>query len=128
MLPKGRVSYEPVMNFDLFTTCVEMAGAVLPSDRPIDGKNLTSVLEGGKSRHEALFFYFLDNLNAVRMGEWKFHRPHRFWSSSFFYAKKGPMLFNVVEDPYESYNLIDKHPGKARELAAVMDEWEQITS
>ncbi len=124
VIPAGGVSSEMSMNFDLFATAVGLAGSGLPADRPIDGKNIMPMLNGGPSPHKALFFYWLDNLHAVRVGRWKYHRPHRFWSASFFFAKKGPMLFDVEEDPYESYNLIDRHPDKARELEELMREWE----
>ena len=35
------------------------------------------------------------------------------------------MLFNVEEDPRESYNLIEKYPEKAAELEKMMQEWEE---
>ncbi len=124
VIPAGQVSKEMSMNFDLFTTVLEAAGAPIPGDRVIDGKDMLPLLKGGQSRHDALLFYWLDNLHAVRKGRWKYHRQHRFWASSFFFAKRGPMLFDVEGDPHESYNLIDLYPEKARELEVLMNDWE----
>jgi uncharacterized sulfatase len=124
VLPAGEVSDQPAMNIDLFATALALAGAPLPSDRTIDGKGLMPMLKGADSPHNALFFYWLDQLWAVRSGPWKYHRPHRFWASSFFFVKKGPMLFNVEDDPRESYNLIDLYPDMAREMEGIMREWE----
>jgi len=124
VLPEGKVSNQMSMNFDLFTTAVELGGAETPDDRPIDGKNIIPMLQGEAGPHEALFFYWLDNLEAVRAGRWKYHRRHRFWNASFFFARRGPMLFNIDDDPFESYNLIDTYPDKAKELDELMDEWE----
>jgi len=125
VIPAGTESDAPAMNIDLFTTAAKLAGADVPQDRPIDGKDLLPAMAGGPSPHHALYFYWLDNLHAVRAGRWKYHRPHRFWASTFFYAKKGPMLFDVVSDPEESYNLIELYPDKAREMEELMREWEE---
>jgi len=124
MLDQGLVMDAPAMNIDLFTTSVNLAGGRLPSDRVIDGRDMMPLLRGGGPTHEALYYYWLDNLHAVRVGRWKYHRAHRFWTSYFFYAKKGPMLFDIENDPEESYNMIELYPEKAAELEEVMKEWE----
>ncbi len=126
VIPAGRVSDEIAMNFDLFTTALAIAGIKPPGDRPIDGKNILPMLEGEKSPHEALFFYLGRDLQAVRVGKWKYHRPHRFWAAYawYFFISQGPMLFNLETDPDESYDVIDLYPEKARELEQLMADWE----
>ncbi len=124
VISSGQVSDSVAMNIDLFTTALGLAGEPLPDDRPIDGKDIMPLLKGGQSPHQAIFYYWLDNLHAVRSGKWKYHRQHRLWTSSFFFAKKGPMLFDIEADPYESYNLVELYPDKARELEGLMQEWE----
>jgi arginine repressor len=37
---------------------------------------------------------------------------------------QGPFLFNLELDPNESYSLIESMPGKAQELARMLDEFE----
>jgi len=125
VLPEGRVSDEIAINMDLFATAVEAAGGVVPADRPIDGRNLLPLFKGGPSPHEALYFYKMEKLWCIRTREWKYHREHRFWMAGCFHRSRGPMLFNVEEDPRESYNLIEKYPEKAAELEKMMQEWEE---
>jgi arylsulfatase A len=57
-IPAGSVSMEVAATYDIFATAVALAGAALPADRAIDGKDLSGVLfhgEGGP--HECLFHY-----------------------------------------------------------------------
>ncbi len=123
-LPQGVVSDEITINLDLFSTAVEAAGGSLPADRPMDGESLMPIFNRGASPHEALYFYRFEKLWCIRTREWKYHRPHRVWCAGSLHRKRGPMLFNVKEDPEESYNLIEKFPQKAAELEAMMADWE----
>ena len=75
----GRECAEPAMTIDLLPTVAKLAGATLPSDRIIDGKDIWPLLAGeagAKSPHEALYFYWGRELHAVRSGKWKLHLPH----------------------------------------------------
>lgn len=79
-VPAGRVSAEPVMTIDLLPTIAELIGAPLP-ERKIDGGSFRALLLGetkAHPRHEALFFYSGDELQAVRSGRWKLHFPHQY--------------------------------------------------
>ena len=73
-IPAGSVCREPAMNIDFFPTCLALAGLTLPTDRIIDGKDISGLLEGkGKqSPHEALFFFHHNEIEGVRAGEWKY--------------------------------------------------------
>ena len=125
-IPPGQVSDEMAMNIDIFTTALSSAGVKIPKDRAIDGKDLLPLFEGKekKSPHEALFFYQGKELQAVRVGKWKYHRKHYllYYPIGF---KKGPYLFDLEKDPNESYNVIDLYPNVARELELLMKEWEK---
>ena len=49
------------------------------AEHTIDGKNIWPLIAGepdAKSPHEAYFFYYGNQLQAVRMGKWKLHFPH----------------------------------------------------
>jgi arylsulfatase len=77
-VPVGQVSDEPVMEIDLLPTIVDLIGAKLP-ERKIDGLSILPLLKGKagvKSPHEALVFYGGDELQAIRINEWKLHFPH----------------------------------------------------
>lgn len=59
---------------DLLPTFAKLAGAELPTDRVIDGKDMLPVLtDNAESPHEAIFYYRTSKLCAVRSGKWKFH-------------------------------------------------------
>ena len=46
VIPPGTTNPEMGMNFDLFVTCLQLAGVPLPQDRIIDGKDILPVLKG----------------------------------------------------------------------------------
>jgi len=57
-VPAGTISTEVAATYDIFATAVALAGAKLPSDRYIDGKDLSGVLlRGETSPHKCLFHY-----------------------------------------------------------------------
>lgn len=63
----------------MFPTLSALAGIPLPDDRPFDGKDMSEILlnEGGKSKHEFLFFYSTCSgekywsISSVRHGKYK---------------------------------------------------------
>jgi len=73
-IPAGSICREPAMNIDFFPTCLALAGLTLPTDRIIDGKDISGLLEGKikQSPHEALFFFHHNEIEGVRAGEWKY--------------------------------------------------------
>ena len=126
VIPAGTVTDEMSMNFDLFSTALTMAGAQVPDDRAIDGKNILPLLKGeGQTPHQALFFYQGRKLQAVRTGQWKYHRVHQGWAELRSILPKRPMLFDLETDPNESYNVIDLYPKVAQEMEAMMKDWEK---
>jgi arylsulfatase A len=125
-IPPGIVSPEMSMNFDLFPTCLQLAGVPLPTDRIIDGKDIMPVLSGtSPSPHDTLFFYDTRTLVAVRHEQWKYHRRFRTENAGYFPLKQGPFLFDLEADPNESYSMVESKPGVAAELASMLDVWEE---
>lgn len=79
-IPAGNVCREPAMTIDLLPTIANLAGAELPKHK-IDGLDiwpLVSGKEGAKSPHEAYYYYWGRELQAVRSGQWKLHFPHKY--------------------------------------------------
>ena len=73
-IPAGKDNDEIMTAMDLLPTFAKLAGAKIPSDRIIDGKDVFSVLTGQqKSPHEAFFYHRANTLEAVRSGKWKLH-------------------------------------------------------
>ncbi|MGC6414641.1 MAG: sulfatase, partial [Bacteroidia bacterium] len=96
---------------DLFTTFSRLAGVAIPSDREMDGVDLSPVLfHKKKGVRNEVQFYRERELYAYRLGSFKAH----------FITKPGyrnekkyhdpPLLFNVDEDPGEQYNIASTHP------------------
>ena len=74
-IPSGRVSRELCASIDLFPTICGLAGAALPSERPIDGRDIFPLLSSNraKSPHEAIVAMGGPELKVVRSGKWKLH-------------------------------------------------------
>ena len=72
-IPAGRVCPELATTMDLLPTLAKLAGAKVPRDQAIDGKDIWPLLTQPKARSpHKVFCYYLDNqLLAVRSGRWK---------------------------------------------------------
>jgi arylsulfatase A len=126
VIPPETTSCEMSMNFDLFTTCLKLAGVPLPPDRIIDGKDILPVLKGeASSPHVALFYYDTRTLLAVRYQHWKYHRRYRTDNAAFWPLNQGPFLFDLNTDPNESYSLIESQPERAAELSAMLTAFDE---
>uniref|UniRef100_W5LHU7 Steroid sulfatase n=1 Tax=Astyanax mexicanus TaxID=7994 RepID=W5LHU7_ASTMX len=97
-IPAGKVIDEPTSNMDLFPSVLKLAGANIPSDRQIDGRDLMPLLQGRveRSEHEFLFHYCNAHLNAVR---WHPKNSTSVWKAFFFtpnfYPKNGTACFHT---------------------------------
>ena len=117
-IPKGAQSAEPAMTIDLLPTVARLAGAAVPQDRIVDGLDiwpLVSATAGAASPHEVLYFYWGQELHAVRSGRWKLHLPHPYQSLEAAGADGAPgkyvrkeielSLFDLVAAPGETTNV-----------------------
>ncbi len=129
VIPAGLQSSQPVMTIDVLPTLAHLAKALLP-ELPIDGKNAWKLLteSGATSPHDALYFYWNKELQAVRSGPWKLHLPHNYQSLKAEGGKDGKpapyvtrklelSLFHLGNDPAETQNLVEKEP---EQLALLM--------
>ena len=106
-------------SMDLFVTAARLAGATLPADRPIDGVDLGKPLTGtGPSPRQALFYYWDNELRAIRKGRYKAHLI-----TSGAYAQYGerrehtpPLLFDLAADPGERQDVAAAHPDVVADL------------
>jgi arylsulfatase A-like enzyme len=123
------------MTIDLMPTLTRLAGAELPRERKIDGRDIWPLLSGApgaKSPHEALYFYWGDALEAVRSGNWKLHFPHVYRSltgkpgsggkpAGYTEERIDLALYDLSTDPVERTNVAEKHPEVVRRLSALAD-------
>jgi arylsulfatase A-like enzyme len=132
-IPPGSVCREPAMTIDLLPTLARLAGAKLP-DHKIDGLDIWPLLSsqrGARCPHEALFFYWNNDLEAVRSGRWKLHFPHAYNSLEKGGAggKPGKLgkrrielsLYDLEKDPGETTNVATKHPDMVKRLQGLAD-------
>ena len=102
-IDKARVSDDIVHVTDLFTTLIEVAGAEMPTDRPIDGLSQLSWWKGlvEKSAREGFLFYIKTELRAVKWRHWKLHFVFESEPNSGTKQLETPWLFNIKRDPKE---------------------------
>ena len=114
-VPAGRTCSEIATAMDLLPTLAHLAGAEAPGDRTIDGKDIGPLLKGepdAASDYEAFFYYWEDELRAVRSGRWKLHFDQ-------------DLLFDLEADVGETQNLFDTHPQTVKKLQALADACRQ---
>ncbi len=117
-VPAGMVSRELGNVMDLYTTCLALAGAKPPADRPIDGLDLRRVLFGpGPSVRQIQWFYRGSHLMAVRQGPWKLHvATQDAYGPPNPVLHDPPLLYNVDRDPSERFDVAKENPEVVKEL------------
>ena len=99
---------------DLLPTFANLAGAKIPADRVIDGKDIWSTLIGEtKTPHEAFYYHAANKLQAVRSGKWKLHARNG----------KPRELYDLESDVGETTNLIKENPNVVQRLLGYMEEF-----
>lgn len=130
----GAVNREPVMTIDLLPTLAKLIGAETPKDRIIDGRDIWPLITSKKSArtpHDALYFYYGRELQAVRSGKWKLHLPHTYRFIEIpgadgkpgkdTYPKLELSLYDLESDIGETTNLADKHPEVVKQLMVFVE-------
>jgi arylsulfatase A-like enzyme len=134
-IPENSECKEPAMTIDLLPTIAKLIDADLPKHR-IDGKDISALLTGdAKSPHEAYYFYYGNQLQAVRQGKWKLHFPHGYRTmagkpggtggipTNYSQAKIGLSLFDLHSDISESKNVKDKFPKITNRLKSLGEKF-----
>jgi len=132
MLKGNQQSDNAMMTIDLLPTLCHITGVPLP-ETEIDGKDVWDLIAGkedAKNPHEYYAFTTDKNFEAVLSGDgkWKLHLPHGYRTMTDIKGKDGMpgkydyspkielSLFDMVNDPYETTNVIDQHPDIAKKL------------
>jgi len=135
-IPADTKCSTPAMTIDVLPTVAHLIGAELP-DHKIDGKNIWPLLAGepgAESPHEAYYFYYGKELQAVRQGRWKLHFPHGYRTLGgrpggtgglpvrYDQAKIRLALFDLENDIGETTNVKDDHPEIVSRLSSLGDQ------
>lgn len=137
-IPAGKQCDAIAGTIDLLPTLAGLSGAALPA-LPIDGKDIWPLLagdSGAQSPHEAWYYYWHTELQAVRSGEWKLVFPHSYRTlkgqpgrdgdpGSYEQRKSGLELYNLSDDIGEQHNLAERQPEVVERLQELADSMRQ---
>jgi len=103
---------------DLYTTILTLAGAAVPTDRVLDGFDISPALFGtGPSPRKTMFYYRGTKLYAVRKGPYK---AHFFTKPAYGKGEEQkhdpPLLYHLGHDPSEKYDVAKDHPGVIEDI------------
>jgi len=108
---------------DILPTLAALAGGQVPTDRVLDGYDLSATLKRGEPSPRHTLFYYASTgsgvLSAVRRDAYK----------AFFVVpatdappSTSPQLYNLDQDPSEKYDLAKSHPEIVAELRTLADD------
>jgi arylsulfatase A len=132
----GAVSEAAMATIDLLPTIAKLCGAPLPENE-IDGADVWPLIigeKGAESPHKYYPFSTGRKLESVISGDgrWKLHLPHRFRhvvevgtggldARKYSHPEIGLSLFDMKSDPFETQNVIGRHPEVAERLKGWAD-------
>ncbi len=114
-IPAGRECSELITAMDFLPTFAALADGTVPTDRTIDGHDITDILldrPNAASPYEAYCYYLKDKMTSIRSGKWKL----------WFQEKE---LYNLEEDIAETVNLYADHPHIVEKLDRLADRYRQ---
>lgn len=125
-IPAGIETSAVAATIDVLPTIAKIAGGEVPSDRVIDGIDISEIIHGKeKSVDRPYFYYQHDGLQAVRKGKWKLHIPTegsvvKVWEN---YSKpedrvrfQKPALFDLSTDIGEKNDIASANPEVVKEM------------
>ena len=113
-----RLDHTPWYFADFLPTAASVASADIPESISIDGIDISPLFYGKpvpSAENRTLYWEFYERgfHQAARRGPWKFIRPSQTMSSE---------LYNLVIDPSESQNVVDKYPMIVRSFVEFVDK------
>ena len=114
---------------DFLPTFVKLAGGTVPTDRKIDGKDISPLLFGQtkESPHEARYYYHGYKLQAVRVGPWKLavapqSEGRKKGNETVPASLDKPRLYNLDADIGERNDVAAAHPDVVAHLKALVQK------
>ena len=127
-IPAGSVCHQLATTMDFLPTFAYLAGGKPPEDRVIDGKDIRPLLfaeEGATSPYDVFYYYYCEQLHAVRFGPWKLFVPMETPRRHPHHRRRGPsppMLFNLVEDVGCRQDVAQRHPEIVKRLMQLAEK------
>lgn len=130
-IPKGRTSIGVASVLDVLPTVAKLCDVPLPKN-PLDGMDIMPLLTGAKAEFERdpLLYFSTYELQCARLGQWKLHMA-RFNNDAYNPAPPAgrvnlplaqPELYDLRNDPDESYDLAPEHPDVVKQIQARVDK------
>ncbi|MFP6887411.1 MAG: sulfatase, partial [Opitutales bacterium] len=135
-VPAGTTCDKIASTLDVLPTLAALAGAEPPTDRIIDGEDISHLFHGKFEEADpdkAFFYYLRVHLQAVRQGKWKLHLPRdaeQAGTEPFLINRhiapvdrvgfKEPFLVDLDKDLGETTNVAEKHPEVVKRLLALV--------
>jgi arylsulfatase A len=127
-IPAGQVNSNGVATaLDLLPTIAALSGAPLPGNT-LDGVNIWPMLSGQQDAVQRDAFLYIDSvyIQAARVGPWKLHVSRQNtppWvpvpdSGRWNLPLKNPELYNMRNDPEESFNVASENPQVVSDILA----------
>lgn len=118
------VNKELCTMMDWLPTFTYLAGSQIPQGRVIDGKNIWPLLsdyQNAKSPHEVFYYYMMDQLQAVREGEWKLYltpidNKYAEENKNKFYGPRKLKLIDLSKDIKEENDVCEQNPAVVKRL------------
>lgn len=107
----GSVSDEIVHELDLFPTLARIAGGKVPSDRVIDGMDMSEFFLGRKadSGRDGFIVYMGNDIFGVKWRDWKLHFKEQTGWNGVLREYTMPRVYNLINDPQERDNVLFPH-------------------
>jgi arylsulfatase A len=122
-IPAGSICDTPAITMDVYPTCLELAGAEMPTDQPCDGISLAPLLHdpGTPIDRDTLYwhlphYHHSTPAGAIRRGDWKLLE---------FFEDDHRELYNLRSDPGEHTDLASVEPQRAASLQQALAQWRQ---
>ncbi len=107
---KPAVTLELGSTLDLLPTLLALAGIPAPTDRVLDGYDISPVLLGtGPSPRHTMFFYNGGEIYAARKDRYKMHLATSLYSERGLERHDPPWLFDLLRDPSEQNDVAAEH-------------------
>ena len=135
-IPAGAETDAIAATIDLMPTLAKLAGTSAPTDRVIDGVDISAVMHGKRDELDRPYYYYQhDCLRAVRSGKWKLMLAHTEpvrgsiavrWRGHIAPVDAARMpraqLFDLEKDVGETTDVAEKHPEVVARLTRLADE------
>ncbi len=126
-ISSGQTVVDPVSALDWLPTLAAFAGAELPADRVLDGRDISSLLIGGRAPppQDFRFLYYRNtntDLGAYREGPWKIKLAVEGGEAVYTNYTHADLLFNLDDDPGETTDLSAEQPERLADMKRRMME------